>query len=61
MFKRIHQVLTFPDSPTRTTYNRNLHISIHCALIEYENEKAKPAYYLIQLTDLEDLNDQRQK
>jgi len=36
-------------------------IEVHCAVIEYGNEKAKPAHYLIQLTDLEDLDDKRQE
>jgi len=30
-------------------------------LIEYENEKIKPAHYLIQIVDFDDPNDQRQE
>jgi len=57
MFKRIHHVFTSLGSPTRAPYNKNLHIDVHSALIEYENRKAKPTHYLVQLTNLEDLND----
>jgi len=57
LFKWIHQVLTSPNSLIRAPYNTNLQIEVHCALIEYENEKAKPVYYLAQLTDLQDLKD----
>jgi len=39
-------------------YNR---IEVHCVAIEYENGKAKSARYLIRLSDLEDLDDQRQE
>jgi len=60
MFKRIHQVFTSPDSPTKFPYNRSIDIEVHCAVIEYENEKAKSSHYLIRLTDLEDLDDQSQ-
>jgi len=34
---------------------------VYNALIEYENEKAKPANYLIQIVDYDNLNDQRQE
>ena len=61
MFKRIHQVFISPDSPTKFPYNRSIDVEVHCAVIEYENGKAEPAHYLIRLTDLEDLDDQRQK
>jgi len=57
VFKRIHQVFISPYCPTKFSYNRGIDVKVHCAVIEYENEKAKPAYYLIQLTDLEDLDD----
>ena len=35
-------------------------MEIYSALIEYENGKAKPAYYLVQIVDCDNLNDQRQ-
>ena len=61
MFKRIHQVFISLDSPTKFSYNRSIDVEVHCTVIEYENGKVEPAYYLIQLTDLEDLDDQRQE
>ena len=39
MFKRIHWILTSPNSTTSALHNRSLHIGIHYTLIEYENEK----------------------
>jgi len=59
MFERIHQVFISPDSPTKFLYNRSIDVKVYCAFIEHENEKAKPTYYLIRLTDLEDLVDQQ--
>ena len=35
-------------------------MKVHYALIEYENRKAKPAHFLVQI-DFDDPNDQRQK
>ena len=61
MFKTIHQVFISPDSPTKFPYHRSIDVEIHCAVIEYEKGKTKPAHYLIRLTDLEDLDDQRQE
>ena len=61
MFKRIHQVFISPDSLTKFLYNRSIDVEVHCAVIEYENEKAKPTHYLIRLIDLEDHDDQRQE
>ena len=61
MFKRIHQVLISPDSPTKFPYNQSIDVEVHCPVIEYKNGRAKSAHYLIQLTDLEDLDDQRQE
>jgi len=61
MFRRIHQVFISLDSPTKFPYNRSIDVKVHCAVIEYENGKANPAHYLIRLTDLEDLDDQRQE
>ena len=58
MFKKIHQVFITPDSPTKFPYNRSIDIKVHCAVIEYENGKAKPAHYIIQLTDFKDDEDQ---
>jgi len=34
-------------------------MEIYSALIEYENEKAKPVHYLIEIVDCDDPNDQR--
>jgi len=61
MFKRIHQVFISLDSHTKFPSNRSINVEVNCAVIEYENGKAKPAHYLIRLTDLEDLDDQRQE
>jgi len=61
MFKTIHQVFISLDSPTKFPYNRSIGVEVHCAFIEYENGKVKPTHYLIRLTDLEDLDDQRQE
>ena len=56
MFKRIHKVFTCHDSPAIAPYNGNLHIEVHCPLIEPENEKIKLALYLVLLIDLLDLD-----
>ena len=61
MFKRIHQVFISPYSPTKFPYNWGIDVEVCCVVIEYENGKAKPAPYLISLTDVEDLDDQRQE
>jgi len=47
MFKRICQVFISPDDPTKFPYNRSIDVEVYCAVIEYENEKAKPAHYRI--------------
>lgn len=60
MFKRIHWILTFPDGPTKISVHRCLTLEVYNALIEYENGKDKPAHYLVQIVDCDDLNDQRQ-
>jgi len=52
MFKRIHQVLISPYSPTKFPYNRSIDIEVNCAVIEYESGKAKLAHYLVRLADL---------
>ena len=36
-----------------------MYAEVHYAVIYYENEKAKPVYYLVQLVDLDDPNYQR--
>ena len=36
-------------------------MEVRCALIEYENEKAKPAHYLFQIVDYDNPYDQRQE
>ena len=57
MVKRIRQVFIFSDSPAKIPYNRSIDVELYYAVIEYENEKTKIAYYLIRLTDLEDFDD----
>lgn len=61
MFKRIHWFLTSPDGPTKIPYNRSLYIEVHYVVIEYENKKPKSTYYLVQLVDLDNPNNQRQE
>ena len=61
MFQRIHWIFISPDDPTKIKDNICLHIKVHCAVIEYENGKAKAANYLIQLVDLDDPNYQQQE
>ena len=58
MFRRIDWILTSLHGRTKIQYNRCLYVETHCALIEYENRKAKPAHYLVQLLDLNNLRDQ---
>jgi len=57
VFRRIHWILTSPDGPTKVLVRRCLNLELCSTLIEYENEKAKPAHYLIQIIDCDDLND----
>jgi len=61
MFKRIHGILTSFDGPTKIPNNRCLYVEVHCAVIEYKNEKTKPVHYLIQIVDFDDPNYQRQE
>ena len=61
MFKRIHPVFISLDGPTKFPYNRSIDVEAHCAVIKYENGRAKPTLYVIRLIDLEDLDDQRQE
>jgi len=51
-------ILTSPDGPTKISKHTCLSVEADCVLIEYENEKAKPAHYLIQIVDFDDPNDQ---
>ena len=48
-------------SSTKVPVQRCLNLEVHSALIKYENEKAKPAHYLIQIVDYDDLNDQQRE
>jgi len=59
MFKRIHWIPTSSDGPIKISYNRCLYVKVHYALIEYENVKAKPTHYLVQLVDLDNPRDQQ--
>jgi len=61
MFKKIHWIFTSPDGLTKISSNRCLYLEVHCALIEYENEKANSTHYLVQIVDYDDLYDQRQE
>ena len=45
------------DCPTKISHIRSSYVEVHCAVIEYENEKAMPAYYFVQLVDSDDPND----
>jgi len=60
-FRMIHWILASPDGPIKISYKRCLYVEVHCALIEYENRKAKPAHYLVQLVHFDDPNYQRQE
>jgi len=59
IFLRIHLIFTSPEGPTKILVSKCLNLEVYSTLIEYENEKAKPAHYLIQIIDYEDLYDQR--
>ena len=61
MSRRIHWILTSLDGPTKVPVHRCLNLEVYSASIEYENEKAKPAHYLIQIVDCNDLNNQRRE
>ena len=52
-------ILTSPDDRTKIPNNRCLYVEVRCTLIEYENEKAKLAHYLIQIVDFDDPEDRR--
>ena len=53
-------MLTSPNSPTKFLYIRTLYVQVHCVALNI-NRKAKPAYYPVQLVDLDDFNDQHQE
>jgi len=59
MFRRFHWILKSPERPTKIPVHRYLTLEFYSTLIEYENGKAKPAHYLIQIVDCDDPNDQR--
>jgi len=59
MFKRIHWIIISLDDPTQIPCIRSLYVEVHYTVIEYKNEKAKSAHYLVQLVDLDDPNDQQ--
>jgi len=61
MFRRIYWILISLDGPMKVPVRRCLNLEFYSALIEYENRKAKPAHYLIQIVDCENLNDQQQE
>ena len=58
IFKRIHWILTFPNGPTKISCNQCLYVKVYCALIENENEKAKPTHYFVQIIDYNNPYDQ---
>jgi len=49
MFRMIYWIFTSPDGQIKVPYNRFLYVEVHCALIAYENRKAKPSRYLVQI------------
>ena len=51
MFKGFHWIFKSLEGPTKIPVRRYLTMEIYSALIEYENEKAKPAHYLVQIVD----------
>ena len=61
IFRRIHLILTSPEGLRKILVHRCLNREAYDALIEYENGKAKPAHYLLQIIDYDDLGDQRQE
>jgi len=46
VYKRIHQVFTSPDNPTKFPYNRSIDVEVHCVVIEYESGRVKLTHYL---------------
>ena len=61
VFKKIHWILISLDGPTKISYSRPLYLEVHYALIEYKNDKAKPAHCLVQIVDYDDPCDQQQE
>ena len=61
MFKMINWIFISPDGPTKVPYNRSLYVQEHCAIIECENKKSKPAHSLVQLVNLDDRNYQHEE
>ena len=59
MLKIFHWILKSPEGPTKISVRRYLTTEIYSALIEYENGKAKPAHYLVQIVYCDDPKDQR--
>ena len=57
MFERVHWILNSPEGPIKILV---CSMEIYSALIEYENEKAKPTHFFVQIVDCNDLNDQQQ-
>jgi len=60
MLKRFHWILKSPKGPTKISVHRYLTFEVYSVLIEYENRKAKPAHYLVQIIVCHDANDQRE-
>jgi len=59
MFKEIYWILTSLDGPTKNTYSKPLYLEVHCALIQYENGRAKLGHYLVQIIDYDNPYDQQ--
>jgi len=54
MFKTTHRILTSRNDLTKISNSKYLYMVVRCALIKYENGKAKLAHYLIQIVDFDD-------
>jgi len=57
-FKKFYWILKSPERPTKNPICRYLTLEVYSALFKYENEKVKPAHFLIQIIDCVDPNDQ---
>ena len=57
----INWIITPPNGATKIPYKRSLYVEVHYTLIEHENGKAKPTYYLVQIVHLDDPNAQWQE
>jgi len=51
-------VLTSLEDPKKIQIRSCLTLEVYSSIIDYENGKRKSAYYLVQLVDCDDLNDQ---